>query len=223
MDWQSEDFETFLRQFRPRQPRPLPTRRWSAIPLAASAILLVGVAISMRAPWRGADVNGPRPVTAPIRSETKQATTPNNVQRGQDRPAQQQELKTPAGLPQKTPAAASPGSPRRDEAFQPLSAPARQNGPLRVGGAIRPPTKVFHIDPSYPDEARAAGVQGVVVLEITIDEDGSVIDARVVRSVPLLDQAALDAVGQWLFEPTLLNGEPVEIEMNVVVNFTLPL
>ena len=192
MDWQSEDFETFLRQFRPRQPRPLPTRRWSAIPLAVSAILLVGVAIFM-------------------------------VQRGQDRPAQQQELKTPAGLPKKTPAAASPGSPRRDEAFRTLSAPARQDGPLRVGGAIRPPTKVFHIDPFYPDEARAAGVQGVVVLEITIGEDGSVIDARVVRSVPLLDQAALDAVGQWLFEPTLLNGEPVEIEMNVVVNFTLPL
>jgi protein TonB len=57
-------------------------------------------------------------------------------------------------------------------------------------------------------------------MEITIAKDGSVSGARVLRSVPMLDQAALDAVHQWLFEPTLLNGVPVEVVMTVTVNFT---
>jgi len=220
MDWQGEDFETFLRQFRPHNPRPLSLgRRRSAMPLAVAAILVLGVAIFTRVSWRPADPNGPQPVTAP----TKQTPTPSNVQGGQDRLGQRQEMKAPADARQNTPVATSPGTSRRDEAFQRLGATARQGGPLRVGGAIRPPTKFFNVDPIYPDEARAAEVQGLVVLQITIGEDGSVIDAHVVRSIPLLDQAALDAVNQWLFEPTLLNGEPVEIEMNVVVNFTLPL
>jgi protein TonB len=95
------------------------------------------------------------------------------------------------------------------------------NRRLRVGGAVRAPMKLVDVKPVYPDDARAAGIQGVIVLDIVIGEDGSVIEARVLRSIPELDQAAIDAVGQWKFESTLLNGEPVEIEMNVTVNFTL--
>jgi protein TonB len=64
-------------------------------------------------------------------------------------------------------------------------------------------------------------VSGIVIIEATIGKDGSVRDARVLRSVPLLDQAALDAVRQWRFTPTLLNNEPVEVIMTVTVNFTL--
>jgi len=92
---------------------------------------------------------------------------------------------------------------------------------LKVGGSVRPPRKLVDVRPEYPEEARAARIEGVVILGIVIGEDGSVIDSTVLRSIPALDQAALEAVSQWEFEPTLLNGEPVEIEMTVTVNFTL--
>ena len=61
-------------------------------------------------------------------------------------------------------------------------------------------------------------MQGIVIIEATIGEDGRVINARILRSVPLLDQAALDAVRQWQFTPTLLNGVPVPVIMTVTVN-----
>jgi protein TonB len=78
------------------------------------------------------------------------------------------------------------------------------------------------VDPVYPPTARAASVQGVVILEIVVGEDGAVADARVLRSIPLLDQAALDAARQWRYEPTLLNGVPTRVIMTATVNFTLP-
>ena len=93
--------------------------------------------------------------------------------------------------------------------------------PVRVGGEIREPKKIRDVKPYYPPEAQAAGVQGIVIMEAVIDRDGYVRDARVLRSVPILDQAATDAVRQWQFTPTLLNGVPVEVIMTVTVNFTL--
>jgi TonB family protein len=93
--------------------------------------------------------------------------------------------------------------------------------PLRIGGQIKEPRKVTHVNPVYPPEAQSANVQGIVILEIRIDQDGQVTDARILRPVALLDQAALDAVLQWEFEPTLLNGQPVPVIMTVTVNFTL--
>lgn len=101
------------------------------------------------------------------------------------------------------------------------ASPARERTPLRVGGTIGPPTKVYDVKPIYPAEALAAKVSGVVIIETTIAPDGAVSDARLLRSVPLLDQAALDAVRQWRYTPTLLNGEPVPIVMTCTVNFTL--
>ena len=79
----------------------------------------------------------------------------------------------------------------------------------------------MNVNPVYPEDAKAAGIEGIVVLDVVIGENGSVIEARVIRSIPELDQAAIDAVLQWQYEPTLLNGEPVEVEMNVTINFTL--
>jgi TonB family protein len=93
--------------------------------------------------------------------------------------------------------------------------------PVRIGGQIKEPRKVKNVAPVYPAEAQSANVQGIVILEIHIDQDGRVTDARIVRPVALLDQAALDAVLQWEFEPTLLNGQPVPVIMTVTVNFTL--
>ena len=95
-------------------------------------------------------------------------------------------------------------------------------GAVRVGGNIRVPMKTQSAEPVYPQVARAAGVQGVVILELVVGEDGAVSNARVLRSIPLLDQAALDAVRQWRYEPTLLNGAPTPVIMTVTVNFTLP-
>jgi len=93
--------------------------------------------------------------------------------------------------------------------------------PVRVGGNIKPPTKTKHVAPVYPAIAQSARVQGVVIIEATIGPNGKVQDARVLRSIPLLDQAALDAVKQWEFTPTLLNGVPVPVIMTVTVQFTL--
>jgi TonB family protein len=104
---------------------------------------------------------------------------------------------------------------------QHTSTPTDDNA-MRVGGGIKPPMKMRDVRPVYPAIAREANVSGVVILEIRIGSDGSVEDARVLRSIPLLDQAALDAVKQWKFKPTLLNGQPVPIFMTTTINFALP-
>ena len=90
-----------------------------------------------------------------------------------------------------------------------------------MGGNIPPPKKIKDVKPVYPAIAQSARVQGIVIIETTIGETGKVVDARVLRSIPLLDGAALAAVMQWEFTPTLLNGEPTAIIMSVTVNFTL--
>jgi len=92
---------------------------------------------------------------------------------------------------------------------------------IRVDGNIGPPTKITDVRPVYPDVAQKARVQGLVICEVLIGPDGKVVDARVLRSIPLLDQAAFDAVLQWVFTPTLLNGDAVSVIMTVTVNFTL--
>ena len=93
--------------------------------------------------------------------------------------------------------------------------------PVKIGGAIRPPQKIREVAPAYPAIAQAARVQGIVIIEATIGPDGQVVNARVLRSVPLLDEAALEAVRQWQYMPTLLNGVPVPVIMTVTVQFTL--
>jgi TonB family protein len=92
---------------------------------------------------------------------------------------------------------------------------------VRVGGKIRPPTKTKDVTPEYPAAAQSARAEGAVIIEATIGADGKVIDAKVLRSVRMLDQAALDAVRQWEYSPTLLNGKPVPVVMTVTVNFKL--
>jgi TonB family protein len=92
---------------------------------------------------------------------------------------------------------------------------------VRIGGGIKVPTKVHNVNPVYPPEAQTLRVQGVVIIEATIDTTGKVRDAIVLRSIPLLDAAALDAVRQWEFTPTVVDGEPVPVIMTVTVNFTL--
>lgn len=104
---------------------------------------------------------------------------------------------------------------------EPPPPPARPTEPVRPGGKISTPTKLRDVAPIYPPLAQAARVQGVVILEAVIGEDGRVRDARVLQSIPLLDQAALAAVRRWEYSPTRLNGVPVAVVMTVTVKFAL--
>lgn len=94
-------------------------------------------------------------------------------------------------------------------------------GPVRPGGDIKPPTRLAGIAPVYPTLAKQSRIEGNVILEATIDETGAVRDVRVLRSIPLLDRAAIDAVSQWRYTPTKLNGVAVPVILTVTVVFQL--
>jgi protein TonB len=93
--------------------------------------------------------------------------------------------------------------------------------PLPVGGRIKEPAKLRHVAPVYPVIAQQARIEGMVIIEAIIGVDGRVQQTRVLKSRPLLDDAAVEAVKQWIFTPTLLNGVPVPVKMTVTVNFQL--
>jgi protein TonB len=103
----------------------------------------------------------------------------------------------------------------------PAEAPAPPAPVVRVGGLIREPRKVRDVAPVYPSIAREARIQGIVILEATITPQGRVQDVKVLRGVPALDEAAVEAVRQWTYTPTLLGGVPVGVVMTVTVNFVL--
>jgi periplasmic protein TonB len=73
----------------------------------------------------------------------------------------------------------------------------------------------------YPSIARAAHVKGIVILEAVIDAHGNVTSVQVLRSNPLLDQAAVDAVRQWRYMPARLNGQPIAVVVTVTINFSM--
>jgi protein TonB len=89
----------------------------------------------------------------------------------------------------------------------------------RAGRDVTPPAKLSGNAPVYPEIAKRARVEGEVVIECTIDPSGRVVNATVTKSIPLLDQAALDAVVQWRYRPTLVDGVPVPVLMTVTVRF----
>jgi protein TonB len=102
--------------------------------------------------------------------------------------------------------------------------PAQQAAPkriLRVGSNLKAPRQTFSVQPEYPALAKQTRVSGTVVVDAVIDEHGNVVGAHAVSGHPLLVPAALKAVLQWKYEPTLLNGTPVAIEMELTVHFSL--
>jgi periplasmic protein TonB len=113
-----------------------------------------------------------------------------------------------------------PGSGLRVEPPPPPPAPVPQQ-PIRLRSGMEPPRKTVNVLPKYPATAQAAHIDGTVVLDAVIDATGRVTDVRVIRSIRLLDQAAIDAVREWRFTPTLLNGNPVPILLTVTVQFRL--
>jgi protein TonB len=100
--------------------------------------------------------------------------------------------------------------------------PAAPREPVHVGGEIRPPVLLQRVEPSYPDLALRAHVEGTVILEAIIDERGAVQRVKVLRSIALLDKAAIDAVEQWRYSPVILNGTPVPVILTVVLSFKIP-
>jgi len=92
---------------------------------------------------------------------------------------------------------------------------------IRVGGQVEQAKWIFHPNPEYPPLAKMARIQGTVRLEAIISKDGTIQDLKVLSGHPLLVKAALDAVSRWRYQPTLLNGEPVEVVTEIDVNFTL--
>jgi TonB family protein len=113
--------------------------------------------------------------------------------------------------------AESHGEPR------PRSGKPDAEGYFTIGGDIPPPAPTTpRVPPQRSPEAEAAGATGVVILELRVDETGAVADAKILRSVPMLDEAALAAVRQWRYEPTIVEGRAVPVRMTVTVNFGPP-
>ncbi len=98
---------------------------------------------------------------------------------------------------------------------------AQEPGPVRIGGNVIAANLLNVVKPVYPAEAKEQRIQGTVKLEITIGKDGTVSNVTLVSGPPELVQSAVDAVKQWTYKQTLLNGEPVSVLSTVDVNYTL--
>jgi len=94
--------------------------------------------------------------------------------------------------------------------------------PIRIGGEVVAPEKISSAPPIYPDIARKARVQGVVIIESIIDKNGNVTDVRTLKGLPMgLSEAAMEAVRKWKYRPATLNGRNVAVYLTVTVTFTL--
>jgi TonB family protein len=95
---------------------------------------------------------------------------------------------------------------------------------IKEFNVLQSPKPVRQVTPQYPEPCKEQGIEGVVVLQVTIDKSGGVTNLKVLKDVhPLLDKAAVEALQQWIFEPVLLNKKPVSVFFNVTVNFRLPI
>ena len=100
--------------------------------------------------------------------------------------------------------------------------PAPPSGPIRVGGDVQKPVKIYAPKPGYTEIARKARIEGIVVVEAIIDQRGDVVDAKILRGLPMgLDQQTLHAIRTWKFEPATLNGKPVDVYYTLTVTFGL--
>jgi len=103
-------------------------------------------------------------------------------------------------------------------AKSPLLTPVKR---IRVAARVAEANLIHDVTPQYPPEAGRARLEGTVVLMAVIGSDGSVRDVRVESGLPILAQAAIDAVKQWRYKPYLVDGEPVEVDSRITINFTL--
>ncbi|MFQ5349433.1 MAG: energy transducer TonB [Thermoanaerobaculia bacterium] len=100
--------------------------------------------------------------------------------------------------------------------------PAPPRGPMQVGGDVRPPVRIHSPPPRYTEIARAARIQGTVILEAVIDANGRVDRIKLIKGLPMgLDRAAVDAVDRWRFEPATYKGKPVAVIYRLEIHFRL--
>ena len=221
-------------------------RRWSVLPLsiaahvvAAAAILIVPLAaeVELPVPARPAQrvfhvvADAPRPVPVPVRGAPQRAPA-RSVAPSEAPAAIVEETSVPdvpAGLPGPPPLGPvgtaegwDPNAigPAGIAVGPPPPAPEPPE-PVRPGGKVREPRKIVDVAPVYPPIAIAARKEGVVIIEALLDVNGNVENVKVLRSEPLLDQAAVEAVRRWRYTPTLLNGVAVPVLMTVTVRFSL--
>lgn len=156
---------------------------------------------SESAPAASERLSAPAPVEEPtsIEPETKFAGSPDGIEGG-----------LPGGVGDRPAGASASSSPG-----------VGPSGPLRLGSTVAPPKKIKDVRPVYPQVALVTQARGAVILDVTIGTDGKVQDAKVIHSIPQLDLAALEAVRQWEYEPTRINGALVALIMTVVVNFAI--
>jgi protein TonB len=121
------------------------------------------------------------------------------------------------GIIGSVPSAAPPPPPPPKKVEEKVATPQR----IRVGGNVQQAMLVSQPRPIYPPLAKQARISGTVTLNAIIGKDGRIANLSVAKGHPLLIQAALDAVKNWVYKPTLLNGEPVEVATTIDVNFTL--
>lgn len=104
----------------------------------------------------------------------------------------------------------------------PSGPPGPSTGPIQISGNVKAPERIFSPDPIYPEEARMARIQGVVILQTIIDALGKVNDVRVLKGLPSgLTEAAVEAVSQWRFNPATLDGKPVAVYYMVTITFSV--
>jgi protein TonB len=179
-------------------------------------------------PFMPVEIQTPKPrVAPPARTNDGAAVSPNAAP-----------IAPPTGLTQETGREGEVSSPAVDSvvgvvggppseipgagiASVPPPPPPEPIRPIHLHSGMKAPVKTVHVAPLYPMMARQAHIEGVVILEAVLDDQGRVESVRVLRSFPMLDQAAVDAVRQWRFTPALLNGQAVPVVMTVTVNFTL--
>jgi TonB family protein len=97
--------------------------------------------------------------------------------------------------------------------------PAETKAPIKQGGDVKPPKIISSVLPIYPSIAKSTGIQGSVVVETSIDATGKVVATKVLSGPPVLRQAAIDALRRWKYQPAMLNGEPIDVKVDVTLDF----
>ena len=182
---------------------------------------LVALLVAVGADVNARDRNGATPLHVAAEHNEHPEMVGALLRVGATRSARTDDNQTPLDL------ALANGHPQTAAALRGSTTEARSTpeppneGPVRAGGAIPEPRRIHAVPPVYPPVARQTRISGVVILEVLIDPDGNVTNATVLRSIRLLDKAAVDAVRQWKYEPTVLDGVPVSVVMTVTVAFSL--
>ena len=190
-----------------------------AVSLTGIAMLLAGT-VRLAAGWF--------PLTGAPQVIQQQSAEPETTQPAQDSigpgiPASEVEMAAnaqPAVAPAPNPAKANSREPKEEAGASTQVAPP-QRDPIKVGGNVQESKLIHRVEPTYPELALKARVQGKVVLVITVNEEGFVSDVQVSSGHPLLNDSAIAAVKQWQYSPTLLNGEPVPVITTVTVIFAI--